>query len=536
MPSYRWLMFETKEKSQERMQQMLLTRFQRQKVGRKSYHELCPDIITELKSVLNTHSGSAQDRRRDDAVRFNGLSTVDCTKHIKKRLMKKYSRINKISNSTVRRYFLPPKNNIQSSKYYKSHILAKIPQKRNSQSIKEHIDFHFTCSQVNYVEELSSLYSDEILALSCDNKAKIPLGAPAVSRYIRSRKFHLVENQPNLPDHDFPRHGIRINPSAYLVLSNTRQRSSSVDSHPSCELTIKKRSRSCDIQLFPDIKQCNILTSDKRNFDHVIWSRTGKLFIRPFGSGTDRLNKATSEVHINNIQQITSENNMLFHKSIITMISDNGPDWSTDCMANIYNLGRLWEEQRLDALIWVSYAPGHSRFNPIERMFSRLTDLLQGVIIDLDTSFKDKSQQMDVALIDLCKYWNNTSYCNYKIDCRPMFSVNANLFEGHDELKNLLMNKSQIQIQKNPNVQFSLQLYLRHCVRSTYYISFIKCNDKHCVHCSRYPIRSTKTISLLRAGGGYIPWPTMTYSNQHYDTFLQRSHSILSGEKKSLSR
>ncbi|CAF4579955.1 unnamed protein product [Rotaria sp. Silwood2] len=536
MPSYRWLMFETKEKSQERMRQMLLTRFQRQKAGRKSYHELCPDIITELKSVLNTHSGSAQDRRRDDAVRFNGLSTVDCTKHIKKRLMKKYSRINKISNSTVRRYFLPPKNNIQSSKYYKSHILAKIPQKRNSQSIKEHIDFHFTCSQVNYVEELSSLYSDEILALSCDNKAKIPLGAPAVSRYVRSRKFHLVENQPNLPDHDFPRHGIRINPSAYVVLSNTRQRSSSVDSHPSCELTIKKRSRSCDIQLFPDIKQCNILTSDKRNFDHVIWSRTGKLFIRPFGSGTDRLNKATSEVHINNIQQITSENNMLFHKSVITMISDNGPDWSTDCMANIYNLGRLWEEQRLDALIWVSYAPGHSRFNPIERMFSRLTDLLQGVIIDLDTSFKDKSQQMDVALIDLCKYWNNTSYCNYKIDCRPMFSVNANLFEGHDELKNLLMNKSQIQIQKNPNVQFSLQLYLRHCVRSTYYISFIKCNDKHCVHCSRYPIRSTKTISLLRAGGGYIPWPTMTYSNQHYDTFLQRSHSILSGEKKSLSR
>ncbi|CAF4681134.1 unnamed protein product, partial [Rotaria sp. Silwood2] len=62
-------------------------------------------------------------------------------------------------------------------------------------------------------------------------------------------------------------------------------------------------------------------------------------------------------------------------------------------------------------------------------------------------------------------------------------------------------------------------------------MSFIKCDDKHCLHCSRYQIRATKTISLFRAGDGYISWPTMTYSNQHYHTFLQRSHSILSGQK-----
>ncbi|CAF4638364.1 unnamed protein product, partial [Rotaria magnacalcarata] len=296
--------------------------------------------------------------------------------------------------------------------------------------------------------------------------------APAVSRYVRSRKFHLVDKQPNLPDHDFPRHGIRINPSAYAVLSNQRKRSSSIDSHPSCELK----------------------TTDKRNLEHVTWSRTGQLFIRPFGSGTDQATKATN--------------------------------WCT-----VYNLGRFWEEQKLDVLIWVSYAPGHSRFNPIERMFSRLTDLLQGVIFDLDPSFKEKSQQVDMALVELCKYWNDKKFCNYKIDCRPMFSVNGNLFDGHEKLKNLFMNKAQIQIKQNTNIQFSLQLYLCHCVRSIYYTSFIKCNDKYCVHCSRYPICATKTMSLLRAGGGYIPWPTMTYSNKHYDTFLQRAYAILFGER-----
>ncbi|CAM4848066.1 unnamed protein product [Rotaria magnacalcarata] len=261
--------------------------------------------------------------------------------------MKKYSKINKISNSTIRRYFLPPKKNIQSSEFYKSHILAKIPQKRNSKSIKEHCDFHFTCALVNYVEELSSLYNDEILALSCDNKAKIPLA----------------------------------------VLSNQRKRSSSIDSHPSCELKVKKRSRSCDDRLFPDIKYDTNMTTDKRNLEHVTWSRTGQLFIRPFGSGTDQATKATSEVHMNNLQNITTENNIGGGSAV------------------------------------------------------RLTAL-----------------------------------------------------------------------------------------RSTYYTSFIKFNDKYCVHCSRYPICATKTMSLLRAGGGYIPWPTMTYSSKHYDTFLQRAYTILFGE------
>jgi hypothetical protein len=53
-----------------------------------------------------------------------------------------------------------------------------------------------------------------------------------------------------------------------------------------------------------------------------------------------------------------------------------------------------------------------------------------------------------------------------------------------------------------------------------------KPEDKFCVHCSRYPIRATRTMSLLRAGGEYTPWPAMTYSNKHYDIFLQRAYSI----------
>lgn len=96
------------------------------------------------------------------------------------------------------------------------------------------------------------------------------LGVPAVSRYVRSRKFHLVDNQPNFPDHDFPKHGIRINPSAYVALSNQRKRSLSVDSYSSCELKPRRRSRSCDTQLFPDIKQRTLMVS-QLFFIHSRW-------------------------------------------------------------------------------------------------------------------------------------------------------------------------------------------------------------------------------------------------------------------------
>ncbi len=40
-------MFKTKEKSQERMRQISLSRFQRNKVGRKSYHKLKNSLFWE---------------------------------------------------------------------------------------------------------------------------------------------------------------------------------------------------------------------------------------------------------------------------------------------------------------------------------------------------------------------------------------------------------------------------------------------------------------------------------------------------------
>ncbi|CAF5063226.1 unnamed protein product, partial [Rotaria sp. Silwood1] len=226
MPSYKWLLFEKKEKSAKIINDLKEFRIKTDPPGRKPYYKTHPELVPELKKLLNTHSGEAQDRRRDDKVRFNGLSITDCTDYIKRRLSRRYPKIYRLSNATVRRLFIPPKKNVKSEKYYKSIIPAKIPQKQNSKC-QHHPDFHITCAQ-----------------------AKIPVAIPAVSRYVRSRKFHLLDQPPNLPDHDFPKAGVKITPAGYIRLWHNRRSSSADPNSKLVSLPRMKRSKSCESTLF----------------------------------------------------------------------------------------------------------------------------------------------------------------------------------------------------------------------------------------------------------------------------------------------
>ena len=48
---------------------------------------------------------------------------------------------------------------------------------------------------------------------------------------------------------------------------------------------------------------------------------------------------------------------------------------------NVVNFGRLWQDLNLDILILSPYAPGHSRHNPVERSWARLSKWLRGVTL-----------------------------------------------------------------------------------------------------------------------------------------------------------
>ena len=117
------------------------------------------------------------------------------------------------------------------------------------------------------------------------------------------------------------------------------------------------------------------------------------------------------------------------------------------------------------------------------------------VTIDLDPTFSTINSQLDSALVDLNKYWHNKRYDMFKIDCRPIFSGSRNAFNGYQELKDELMKSSvkHIMSQENTNIRF----YLCHCIKTLYYLSFVKCGDSICIHYSQHPMRATKTVQPL---------------------------------------
>jgi hypothetical protein len=45
---------------------------------------------------------------------------------------------------------------------------------------------------------------NDIMLFSIDDKAKIKVGTPAVSRYVHSRQYFDINNPPRTSDHDFP--------------------------------------------------------------------------------------------------------------------------------------------------------------------------------------------------------------------------------------------------------------------------------------------------------------------------------------------
>jgi len=170
----------------------------------------------------------------------NGVSLKDITNHVFKTLGVK------ISRKAVHYLLKPPKKNTIASKRYKGLINARIPPKRNNNEKKTHEDFHFTCSQVNLVNEMAYFCKENTLSLSVDNKNKVEVGIPATSRRSQIRTFYLSEDSPNYNDHDFPHSKCKLVPAGYQILRHKTQRSRSLSPRKISEVFFKKRTRSAD--------------------------------------------------------------------------------------------------------------------------------------------------------------------------------------------------------------------------------------------------------------------------------------------------
>ena len=246
------------------------------------YPIFCQNVlVAEATLFIRSHSFSAQSRRRTGTATSLGVTLQQLRDHLLKTVPGLASA--GISRSTVHRLMLPPRKGTTAAKSYKGLIQARVPAKQNTATAKEHAHLHYTQAQVQYVNEIFQFFG--CTRISADDKNKVNVGTPAVSRYHQISAFFMVDDAPNQLDHDFPYANSKLIPSGYLVMQSkaTSSRSTVRDMRRARSLSpgqrtkpMSRRSRSVSPVGDEDV---HIKTIDKLGRLHISYPCTGELYV-----------------------------------------------------------------------------------------------------------------------------------------------------------------------------------------------------------------------------------------------------------------
>ena len=112
--------------------------------------------------------------------------------------------------------------------------------------------------------------------------------------------------------------------------------------------------------------------------EHVRTNRSGDGYNFLASSQT---NPSTIQSHLNDITSFL-EAHPQHKKFILTIIADDGEDWSLRSEKTLHYLGKFFKDQNLVRINFVKYAPGQSRYNMIERAWANMTPHLAHLILD----------------------------------------------------------------------------------------------------------------------------------------------------------
>jgi hypothetical protein len=96
---------------------------------------------------------------------------------------------------------MPSRSNIKAAKtHHHSAIIANTSVSRSERN--EHIDEHYCLASVKGIKQFAAIFPTYSVIISQDDKAKVPLGIPAVGRTFQT--IQSFQKPVTLPDHDFP--------------------------------------------------------------------------------------------------------------------------------------------------------------------------------------------------------------------------------------------------------------------------------------------------------------------------------------------
>ena len=248
---------------------------------------------------------------------------------------------------------------------------------------------------------------------------------------------------------------------------------------------------------------------------------------------------STSEMHTNDMKPVLDAL-VQEGKTVVTIIADGGPDWSTGSLLNAIYYLRLWKACNLDMLCITSFAARYSAYNPIEHLWAPLSKKLSSVrlspiaegdhkapyyISGLSEEAKKAKEAsvFDKAITEMADvHWNHASFDGFPVIPVPVKCVNNLPTSDHETVSKFLKAPLK-QARDGSSYKTLLEEYkfmLAHVHRHHNEVIFLKCNE--CVHCTQHPVQTTQVFSFLRERGMKIfhRLPSAQHVG-HYCTFLE---------------
>ena len=359
------------------------------------------------------------------------------------------------------------------------------------------------------------LCKSNTLAMSVDNKNKVVVGIPATSCRTNIRTFHLVDQAPNYHDHDFPDPNSKLVLAGYQIIRHKLKRSRLL-SPPKRNGEPSRRQR-CFSETRNKLVRLDIC-QDKLGRDKLKWPKSRQLLVQLYPS---RAIESTNAMHVNHlISQITQER----FKPVFNVVAivDGGPDWSVKGLINFMTMGLLWKDLGLDCFVVQCYAPGHSRLNPIERLWSFLTNRIATITLPdhvkvVKPNVNDETGWLKVFdnAVHLCApFWDGRRYGGYPIVVEPFKSMHPaipTIKERHNNLKKFSnASKKRLKEKDFKELQDVYKFLVQHANRKAYQLEFVRCSDHSCFHCSDLPKRKNQFLEIINAFGGTCPSPQLS--------------------------
>ena len=343
---------------------------------------------------------------------------------------------------------VPPNKTRRASSAYKGLIEAKVPAKRNDEQAF-HVDSHFCSCRVKYRMEFAAEFHHEVAIYSCDCMNKIHVGGMAVSQYHQVGKFHMLNDSPNYPDHDFPQgSGYLITPCGYMEL--TRKADS--------PRTVK----------------------DELGRPHLFTPRTGPVHMV---NRSQKFHKMTIQGHVNDLLPVLGESTRKGQTGAV-LIVDGGPDWNDSSWTVLIYLSRLFRQINLDFLCLTKYAPKNSALNPIEHGWSPLSKMLSSVRLPSTLPGENRppsaqskltpaerlekeAQVFDNAMKSINAFWNGREFDGFPISSKHQACTQqSSPFNDYDTVHDIISSGSKARITGNPDLHRELKFAVNHAFKN----------------------------------------------------------------------